>query len=90
MRILDFNLRIVENIIIVVNILYNFNGLVSFFFLGFRRTTSSLVLTVRQITHGFGRSKVFLHRIGKVLLISSKIASLNLIIIDGPGGQRVI
>lgn len=46
--------------------------------------------TVRQITHGFGRSKVFLHRIGKVLLISSKIASLNLIIIDGPGGQRVI
>ena len=36
LRILDLNLRIVENIIIVVYILYNFYGLVSFLFLRFR------------------------------------------------------
>ena len=33
--ILDLNLRIVENIIIVVDVLYNFNRLVPFFFLWF-------------------------------------------------------
>ena len=43
LRILYLNLRIVENIIIVVDVLYNFNGLVPFLFLRFRGATPPLM-----------------------------------------------
>lgn len=44
--ILDLNLRIVENIIIVVDVLYYFNRLIPFLFLWLWRATSSLMRSV--------------------------------------------
>ena len=68
LRILDFNLRIVENIIIVIDILYNLNRLVSFFFLWLGGSTSSSMGPVHWTTNRLGRAKVILKWIGEVLL----------------------
>jgi len=74
--ILYFYLWIVENIIIVIDVLYYLNWLVSFFLLWFRWTTSTWVWTVHGLTYRLWRTKVFLMRIGEVLLITSDVCSL--------------
>ena len=48
--ILYLNLRIVENIIIVVDVLYNFNRLVPFLFLWLRGATSPLMRSMQWVT----------------------------------------
>ena len=46
LRILDLDLRIIENEIVIIYILYNLYRLVLVFFFGFRRTTSSDMRTI--------------------------------------------
>lgn len=90
LRIFYFNLWIVENIIIVVDILYYFNWLVSFLFLWLRGPTSSCMWSMHGASDRFGWTKVLLHWIRKVLLKARQISPLDLLITHCSVRQRVI
>ena len=78
--ILDLNLRIVENIIIVIDVLNNFNRLVPVLLLGLGGAASALVGSMKLIAQWLGGPKILLMRIRKILLITRQIAPLNLIV----------
>jgi len=78
--ILDLNLRIVENIIIVIDVLNNFNRLVPVLLLGLGGAASALVGSMQLIVQWLGGPKILLMRIRKILLITRQIAPLNLIV----------
>ena len=80
LRIFDFDLRIVEYIIIVVYVLYYFNWLI-LLFLGLGRAASpGSMWSMELATHWLGLTKVILVWIGEILLVTCEITSLNLAI----------
>jgi hypothetical protein len=80
LRIFYFDLRIVENIIIVVYVLYYFNWLVLLFLRFGRGASPCSVRTVDLIADRFRLPEVLLVRICKILLETRQITPLDLAI----------
>lgn len=90
LRVLYLDLWIVENIIIVVDVLYYFNWLVPLLFLWLWGATSTSMWSMHGIAHWLRRSKVLFMWICEVLLESCQITPLDLIVSHIPLRESVI